>query len=201
MSATSSIRNVSLTRRESLFRLFYAVRRRACQHSSDLIENFLGDARMALAHPHMNTFSPTQRRFICTCLFICSVLCGCEKADTAKGAAESYPDQHLKGPNNGRSNTGVVLAYRKDVLPEADEPTQISVDQTIVVRVRNLDGWLIDKLRDNRITGEPDMTSDQRKNFVLLLDLKGEEGSESFLRRYEAAAAIPSPSPAGSPGA
>jgi hypothetical protein len=37
-----------------------------------------------------------------------------------------------------------ALVYRKDVLPEADKPTEISVGQTMMARVRNLDGWLID---------------------------------------------------------
>ena len=81
-------------------------------------------------------------------------------------ASDGYPDQKLKELKPG--NQGVVLAWRKGSVPVDDKANDISLGQTLLVRMRNLDGWLITKLLDNRITGEPDMTPAQRNNYALL---------------------------------
>ena len=135
-------------------------------------------------------------------LLVALFLSGCGERSVSS-ASGTFPDQKLKGPN--RFNKGVVLAWRKGLLPVDGQPNRISVGQTLMVRLRNLDGWLISKLTDNRISGEPDMTPEQRKNYILLNSLlKGDEGAKAFLKRYESAglptvggspAAVPSPLP------
>lgn len=112
-------------------------------------------------------------------------LASCEPPSNG-GSAERYPDKSLNPPN--KFNKGVVLASRKGVLPVANKPCDVAVGDVVVVRVRNLDGWLIDKLMDNRISGEPEMTEKQRKNYVLFTQLKGDKTSLDFLKEYEAAA-------------
>jgi len=109
--------------------------------------------------------------------------CGEEPNSTASG---SYPDQKLKELKPG--NKGVVLAWRKGSTPVEDKPNDISLGQTLVVRVRNLDGWLVTKLTDNRITGEPDMTPAQRNNYALLDRIaKDKGGALAVLKQYEMA--------------
>ena len=143
-----------------------------------------------------------QRLFGLAQLLAICCLCGCNPA-SSDGTSARYPDQKLKGPN--KFNMGVVLSWRKGALPKDDKPNQISVGQTVVVRVRNLDGWLIGKLQDNRLTGEPDMTPEQRRNYnyAILEAEKRDEALDAFIKRYEDAAlprpAAPKPSstPAG----
>ncbi len=122
---------------------------------------------------------------------------GCERGGGENAALGSYPDGKLKELKPG--NRGVVLAWRKGSPPKEGQPNAIAIGQTLVVRVRNLDGWLIAKLIDNRVTGEPDMTSAQRNNYALLDKLsKDNGGALAVLKRYEAAeqpALAPSPTP------
>jgi hypothetical protein len=103
------------------------------------------------------------------------------------GSADRYRDD-LLNPKDTTEYKGVVLASHKGTLPVEGKPCDVAVGEVLVVRVRNLDGWLIDKLLDNRITGEPAMTGDQRRDYVLLHQAKGNESSESFIKRYENAA-------------
>jgi hypothetical protein len=136
----------------------------------------------------MNTqFSGALRRGGITALaiFVALQFTSCKPPRTERDASR-YPDKALKGPN--KFNKGVVLASRKGSLPVEGQPCDVSVGDVLVVRVRNLDGWLIDKLLENRITGEPAMSAEQHRNYVLFFELKGDEASEPFLRRYEEAA-------------
>ena len=78
------------------------------------------------------------------------LLGGCGN-DTASTGSTHYPDQKLKAPNH--LDQGVVLAWNRESPPADDKVNTVSVGQTLVVRVRNLDGWLVDKLKDGRLTG------------------------------------------------
>lgn len=122
------------------------------------------------------------------------ILAGCagEKEQITGG---SYPDTKLRELKPG--NQGVVLAWRKAHAPAEDRANEISLGETLVVRVRNLDGWLITKLTDNRITGEPEMTPKQRNDYALLDRLAREHGGAlSVLKRLEAAEQTPGTPPA-----
>ena len=96
-----------------------------------------------------------MKAFLAGCVLGLLVLSGCE-SEKAGAPLESYPDARLKAIKPG--NMGVVLAWKKGSTPSEKEVNDIALGQTLMVRVRNLDGWLITKLLDNRITGEPDMT-------------------------------------------
>ena len=97
-----------------------------------------------------------------------------------------FPDTRLNKPNS--FNDGVVLAYVKGVRPVDAHPVSMALDDTIIVRVRNLDGWLIRRLQNRQITGEPVMSAKQRDNFLELMELKGKYTVQEFLRHYEDAA-------------
>lgn len=97
-----------------------------------------------------------------------------------------FPDTRLGKPNY--FNDGVVLAYVKGTKPVDDHPVSIALNDTLIVRVRNLDGWLIRRLTNRQITGEPVMTPKQRDNFLELMDLKGKLSVKDFLKHYEDAA-------------
>ena len=128
----------------------------------------------------------------------CLAACGEESSATSAG---SYPDTKLKELKPG--NKGVVLAWRKGTMPADDKPNDIALGETLVARVRNLDGWLITKLLDNRLTGEPEMTPAQRNNYALLDKIsKDKGGALSVLKRYEAAeqpTLAPNPAPTDAP--
>jgi hypothetical protein len=112
---------------------------------------------------------------------------GCDDHSNSTGSSH-YPDQNLKAPN--RLDQGVVLAWNREAPPADDKVNAVSVGQTLVVRVRNLDGWLIDKIKDGRLTGEPAMTPDDRFNYFLLQKLRGSDKVDDFLTKYETAAAL-----------
>lgn len=97
-----------------------------------------------------------------------------------------YPDSSLSKPNS--FNDGVVLAYPKGTLPEAGKEVDIALGDTVMVRVRNLDGWLIRRLKERKITGEPVMSPKQRDRFLQLSDLvdaKHGRTIKEFLSYYE----------------
>lgn len=124
-------------------------------------------------------------------------LSGCGRDQSHPARAETgFPDSSLRVIKPG--NRGVVLAWPQGNPPAEDRDNVVSLNQTLVVRVRNLDGWLIGKLVDSRISGEPDMTPKQRKNYVLLDQLAQEFGGAlAVIRHYEAdsnAATVPPPS-------
>lgn len=102
-------------------------------------------------------------------------LTGCERERTG-GAAGHFPDKDLTKPN--AANEGVVLAWRSTTTPVADKVNTISVGDTVVVRVRNLDGWLIRKLEGGRLTGEPSMSPDQKKNYLYYTRIYGSFGNK-----------------------
>ena len=97
--------------------------------------------------------------------------------------SELFPDKPLSRPNS--FNDGVVLAYVKGTRPVDNHEVEVALDDTVIVRVRNLDGWLIRRLRNRQITGEPVMSPKQRDNFLLLLELKGAHAVQDFLKHYE----------------
>lgn len=146
--------------------------------------------------------SRTQRLVARSVLLLALNLAGCG-GESISGPGESYPDTKLRELKPG--NKGVVLAWRKDSTPVDDKVNEIAVGQTLLVRVRNLDGWLITKLLDNRITGEPDMTPTQRNNYALLDKIsKDKGGALAVLKRYEAfeqpaLASSPAPADAATP--
>lgn len=125
-------------------------------------------------------------------------LVACEK-DSNATASGSFPDQKLDKPS--AANAGVVLAWRKGSPPTGDRVNQISVGDTVIVRVRNLDGWLIGMLNGNRLSGEPDMSPQQRANYALLRSIIPKGGtSAEVLRNLEAAERpVLAPNPALSP--
>ncbi len=94
-----------------------------------------------------------------------------------------FPDTRLNKPNS--FNDGVVLAYAKGVKPVDAHEVGIALDDTLIVRVRNLDGWLIRRLQNRQITGEPVMSPKQRDNFLELMELKGKHTVQDFLKHYE----------------
>ena len=83
---------------------------------------------------------------------------------TSIGAQEPdlFPDKPLNKPNS--FNDGVVLAYVKGTKPVDNHEVEVALDDTVIVRVRNLDGWLIRRLKNRQITGEPVMSPKQRDN-------------------------------------
>lgn len=108
-----------------------------------------------------------------------------------------FPDKVLNKPNS--FNDGVVLAYVKGTRPVDNYEVEVALDNTVIVRVRNLDGWLIRRLKNRQITGEPVMSPKQRDNFLQLLDLKGAHSVKDFLEHYEKEAmnrTIPATDPA-----
>ena len=118
--------------------------------------------------------------------------------DTASTGSTHYPDQKLKAPN--RLDQGVVLAWNRESPPVDDTVNAVSVGQTLVARVRNLDGWLVDKLKDGRLTGEPAMTPEERFNYFVLQKFRGSDKVDDFLTRYETAEALGTrPSSTGAP--
>lgn len=97
-----------------------------------------------------------------------------------------FPDTRLSKPNS--FNDGVVLAYVKGTRPADAHEVTVALDDTLIVRVRNLDGWLIRRLRNRQITGEPVMSPKQRDNFLELMEVKGKLPVQDFLKHYEDAA-------------
>jgi hypothetical protein len=97
-----------------------------------------------------------------------------------------FPDTHLKKPNY--FNDGVVLVYVKDAKPVDGHEVNVALQDTVIVRVRNLDGWLIRRLKYRQITGEPVMSPEQRERFLELQELKKNYAAQDFLKHYEDAA-------------
>jgi hypothetical protein len=120
---------------------------------------------------------------------------GCAR-ENQKGTSEVYSDQRLK--KISQADQGVVLAFQKGTTPSDSRVNDIGIRESIIVRVRNLDGWVIDKLIDNRITGDPAMTVGQRNDYATLLRLVEAEnaarrekglnlvGADAFLSIHEA---------------
>jgi hypothetical protein len=89
---------------------------------------------------------------------------GCAPKPASKQAGR-YPDKNLTKPDAG--DTGIDLAWRAGKTPETDKVNEIAVGSTLVIRLRNLDGWLLKKLEDGVISGEPAMSPADKKNFFL----------------------------------
>lgn len=119
---------------------------------------------------------------------VCILLVGGCDHDTASTGSTRYPDQNLKPPNH--LDQGVVLAWNRKSPAVDNKVNAVSVGQTLVVRVRNLDGWLVDKLKDGRLTGEPAMTPEERFNYFILQKLRGSDKVDDFLTKYETAEAL-----------
>jgi hypothetical protein len=115
---------------------------------------------------------------------------------------ELFPDTRLNKPNY--FNDGVVLVYVKGTKPVDDHRVSVALQDTVIVRVRNLDGWLIRRLENRQITGEPVMTPAQRDNFLELQAMKKTlrlGSAQDFLKHYEDTApkkadTAPNPPPA-----
>jgi hypothetical protein len=133
-----------------------------------------------------NCFKLIRPWSICL-IFLLTGGCHCD-SDTASTGSTHYPDQKLKPPN--RLDQGVVLAWNRESPAVDNKINAVSVGQTLVVRVRNLDGWLVDKLKDGRLTGEPAMTPAERLNYFVLQKLRGSEKVDDFLTKYETAEAL-----------
>lgn len=141
---------------------------------------------------------PSLGRILSCAIFF---LAGCEPKATHE-AAGHFPDRDLTRPN--AANEGVVLAWPEGTLPTQNTVNNISVGQTLVVRVRNLDGWLIRKLAEGHITGEPAMSPKQKKNYLLyqnlLHSLNDKEPEKStFLQNVIAASEAAMPAMVGFP--
>lgn len=126
---------------------------------------------------------------------------GCEPKATHE-APGHFPDRDLARPN--AANEGVVLAWPEGTLPTPNTGNNVSVGQTLIVRVRNLDGWLIRKLAEGHITGEPAMSPKQKKNYLLyqnlLYSLKYKDSEKStFLQNVIAGGEVAVPSMVGFP--
>ena len=75
------------------------------------------------------------------------------------------------------SGQGVVAVWRKGNPPAATETPSATVGETIVVRVRDLDGWVISLLDRNVISGAPYFTSDSRQLYLKKIKTAAEAGS------------------------
>ena len=75
------------------------------------------------------------------------------------------------------SGQGVVAVWRKGAPPAATETPSATVGDTIVVRVRDLDGWIISLLDRNVISGAPYFTSDSRQLYLKKIKAAAEAGS------------------------
>ncbi len=117
-----------------------------------------------------------MKSLITFCFLALAILVSAQEPDL-------FPDKRLNKPNS--FNDGVVLAYVKGTKPVDNQEVEVALDDTIIVRVRNLDGWLIRRLKNRQITGEPVMSPKQRDNFLLLLEMKGQRSVQDFLKRYE----------------
>ena len=76
------------------------------------------------------------------------------------------------------SGQGVVAVWRKGAPLAATETPSATVGETIVVRVRDLDGWVISLLDRNVISGAPYFTSESRQ--LYLKKIKAAETGPSF---------------------
>ncbi len=151
-------------------------------------------------------WSPEMLHRLCPAAGLCVaaalILAACEN-EAGVTASGSFPDQKLDKPS--AANSGVVLAWRKGSQPTEGRVNEISVGDTVIVRVRNLDGWLIRMLNTNRLSGEPDMSPEQHANYALLRSIIPKEStSAEVLRNLEAAerpvlAANPALSPTPAP--
>jgi hypothetical protein len=106
---------------------------------------------------------------------LCGALClavlfvwGCAP-NGASFSPGHYSDAGLSQPDD--YDQGVVLAWREGTLPVDNTINTIAVGDTVVVRMRNLDGWLIRVLKTGQITGEPAMSVAQKDNYLLLQKL------------------------------
>ena len=74
------------------------------------------------------------------------------------------------------SGQGVIAVWRRGLPPTANETPAATMGDTIVVRVRDLDGWIISLLDRNVISGAPYFTSDARQLYLKKIKLAEETG-------------------------